>query len=867
MRRQICNLKKNTNQIFKTLCGTNVHQIDVTKYKANSRTSIHLMIFTISLLVVLFQLVGHGEANAGGKLVVANDEWTLSNTGFGALPEDTKRFTLNMAKYFNEGTGRFHAYSNNFGLTQSALIVTLTEAGYTYTTGTGISFDIVTLSSYDGIFLVGDLLNDDQIAILKDYLSSGGNVYIAAGTSAYNPGAVATVWNKLLLDYGISYQSYNNGIAGNIPIVGSVHPVFDGVNYLYQNNGQSILGEHVEVYYNGQGMYAALGVVITTDYLPDLTLGKEYELTLEATAGVLPYSWSLIEGNLPPGMQLTVEGVIEGTPTEVGEFNFTVRVEDLNEASDEKNFTIHVALIPIPSDLRLDKIGTIPIPGETSDYFIVVENMGETTTSETDIVEYIEPWLTFVSSDVLPSEIINGTDLFPYENIGSSYEALIKWDIPPLNPGETYIITYRTSVDTEVPNGQEVRGFVCTNPTIDRSCNHEYLNCLADASDLCTNVPAECTNYIESCSLDTLTCHSNCAVALGEIQMIPVDAEKLVTGKRYIQPLRRLLYAIEYTNNSDVTIDAISIIDILDSDLDESTLHLISSDGVSFDSNTRSILWDLSDQDLMPEESGHVMFSIKPLEDLISGSEIHNSGEIQLGEVSSILTNTTTSIIDGVVPRCAMDVLPETVTNTGIYLSWNATDDLGEIEASSVFVSKDGESFIPVIELTEENSLLFTGEAGSTYGFLCVSRDTAGNIENQELEAETYTTILSEQNANLKVTITDDPDPVDSGSDLTYTIKVTNNGPSTASEVFIEDSLPSGTRIRSIDITAGICEKERQSVECNLEDLVANESATITIVIRPQRLGLLRNTVEVSSQTPDPDLADNSATATTTVLR
>ena len=44
--------------------------------------------------------------------------------------------------------------------------------------------------------------------------------------------------------------------------------------------------------------------------------------------------------------------------------------------------------------------------------------------------------------------------------------------------------------------------------------------------------------------------------------------------------------------------------------------------------------------------------------------------------------------------------------------------------------------------------------------------------------------------ADLEITKSDSPDPVTTGSDLTYTITVTNNGPDAATSVTVTDTLP-----------------------------------------------------------------------------
>src|SRR5207247_9824586 len=90
----------------------------------------------------------------------------------------------------------------------------------------------------------------------------------------------------------------------------------------------------------------------------------------------------------------------------------------------------------------------------------------------------------------------------------------------------------------------------------------------------------------------------------------------------------------------------------------------------------------------------------------------------------------------------------------------------------------NGVPFTPFLERTRETSATFTGESRKTYGFLCVATDTAGNIEVQDAVAEATTrVVVSETGADLEVTKTASPDTVLTGSNITYTITVANNGP------------------------------------------------------------------------------------------
>jgi hypothetical protein len=69
-------------------------------------------------------------------------------------------------------------------------------------------------------------------------------------------------------------------------------------------------------------------LIITTTGLPDGTVGTGYNTTLNALGGMPPYTWS-ITGSLPDGLELAADtGVISGTPTQKGTYNFTAQVSD-----------------------------------------------------------------------------------------------------------------------------------------------------------------------------------------------------------------------------------------------------------------------------------------------------------------------------------------------------------------------------------------------------------------------------------------------------------------------------------------------------------------------------------------------------------
>jgi hypothetical protein len=83
---------------------------------------------------------------------------------------------------------------------------------------------------------------------------------------------------------------------------------------------------------------------IDTSTLPSKRVGRGYRVMLVASGGQLPYTWSIVSGALPPGLELLSTGKIRGTLAAAGTFRFTVEVRDSStpKASATKELTIVV---------------------------------------------------------------------------------------------------------------------------------------------------------------------------------------------------------------------------------------------------------------------------------------------------------------------------------------------------------------------------------------------------------------------------------------------------------------------------------------------------------------------------------------------
>ena len=72
----------------------------------------------------------------------------------------------------------------------------------------------------------------------------------------------------------------------------------------------------------------AVGGTTTANVIAPAQLNTAYNVALSAAGGQVPYEWKLVSGTLPPCISLNWNGILSGSPTEPGIYNFTYQVSD-----------------------------------------------------------------------------------------------------------------------------------------------------------------------------------------------------------------------------------------------------------------------------------------------------------------------------------------------------------------------------------------------------------------------------------------------------------------------------------------------------------------------------------------------------------
>jgi uncharacterized repeat protein (TIGR01451 family)/fimbrial isopeptide formation D2 family protein len=112
--------------------------------------------------------------------------------------------------------------------------------------------------------------------------------------------------------------------------------------------------------------------------------------------------------------------------------------------------------------------------------------------------------------------------------------------------------------------------------------------------------------------------------------------------------------------------------------------------------------------------------------------------------------------------------------------------------------------------------------------------------------------------ADIEITKTDTIDPVFLTHDYSYVLTITNNGPDTATNLELEDSLPSGVSYRGYSAGLATCIFTDPTLSCTLGSLANGVSETITVDVTGDTPGNKINTATISHSQQDPDLENNS---------
>jgi large repetitive protein len=213
-----------------------------------------------------------------------------------------------------------------------------------------------------------------------------------------------------------------------------------------------------------------------------------------------------------------------------------------------------------------------------------------------------------------------------------------------------------------------------------------------------------------------------------------------------------------------------------------------------------------------------------------------------------------------VAPVNMIDTLPTGLIPTAASGSgWNCSITSQVVNCSRSDVLNTNDSYAPIlitVDVSQTAGSSLTNTASVSGG---------GQVNTTNDSSDDPTTITS--SSDLKITKIG-PSSITPGLQATYTIRVTNLGPSDAKTVTVNDATPTGLNFVS---SSGDC---TTAFPCVLGDIPNGASREITVTYDVPNdyvtavLGAdpILNTASVTSSTPDPDTVNSSSTSTTPIV-
>ncbi len=219
--------------------------------------------------------------------------------------------------------------------------------------------------------------------------------------------------------------------------------------------------------------------------------------------------------------------------------------------------------------------------------------------------------------------------------------------------------------------------------------------------------------------------------------------------------------------------------------------------------------------------------------------------------------NTATNVV--MVDTLPPDVEVRSVSATGGGTCLQNTPAVGQIQCTWASFNNGASQAVTLV--VRPTSLAVSPIVNSA----TVSSDVTDRVSANNTSNVSVTLIPAA--IDLIVNKTDLQDPVAQFSTATYLVTVNNQGPSVATNVVVTENLPfTYLTYQSATPSQGTCNPPVSNVmTCNLGNIEAGDTATITIVMDAPLVGTDTNTVSVTATETDTNLANNSVSENTTV--
>lgn len=192
-----------------------------------------------------------------------------------------------------------------------------------------------------------------------------------------------------------------------------------------------------------------------------------------------------------------------------------------------------------------------------------------------------------------------------------------------------------------------------------------------------------------------------------------------------------------------------------------------------------------------------------------------------------------------------------------VSLAWDASPDTNVVGYAVYYGTASG-AYDSRLDVGTNTSATVTGLArGLTYFFVATAYDADGLESDPSNEVSFDVPGV----ADLAISMSASPNWVDSGSNVIFTIYVTNTGPDAAGSVTVSNALPAGLNFVDTIASQGAVTIASGLVIFLLGSIYSGAQATLTLTASPISSGWLTNTASVSTSTIETNLTNNVAFA------
>lgn len=603
------------------------------------------------------------------------------------------------------------------------------------------------------------------------------------------------------------------------------------------------------------GPDAAAGVTVLDTLPTDVTFvsgdvdGNPGQVSFDSGTGVLTAN---IGGMANSQVSVvTVNVTVGANPANTLSNTATVSATPNTDSNPANNSSSVTTAVNRFVDLAISKTSTgTPVSGQDITYSITVTNTGATDAADVVVTDTLDDDLTFVSFNPL----VSGAT---HSNVGQD----LTFDIGTLLAGDSSTFEFDVTI----------------------------------AAAAVGNIPNSAT--VSTSDTDTDAGNNTDAMSITAINQIDLILTKSVDLAVAVPGSDQLVYTFNVSHDTDSVSDGNTVVvsDTIPAGLSGVTINAPGNDGTNYDPGTGilSVQYNVLPNgdtrsftvtaDVAEDATGTVVNTasvssqgtdLDPTNNTASASTtLTPDFDVQVSKAADdpnsipedtvvytvTVTNTGPSTAPGVI---LTDVLPAGVTFVSATMEGQAgVESGGTITFPAVNISS-GSTQTATITVTVDT--LTDGLISNTASVQDLSAAGENNVTNNSASADV--TVVAEADLGVTKTVSSAASQV--GGTLTYTIDVTNSGPSAASNVVITDTLPVGVTFVSGTGPAGeALTSVGGVVTANVATLAAgaSDSMTINVSIEAGAASNITNSVTVTSDTGDSNPANDTASASTSV--